>query len=220
MTADADLPDFQRAVAAAYPRLLRRAERLTMNNADACDLVHDTMVRALQRRDRFRVGSSADRWLSTILRRLFVDGYRHDRVADRIVRQLYSGAARLAFDLDAADDRPPAPALWKLFAAEDVHRLLPRLPHHLREPYIMFSFEQLSHREIAGRTGSKSATVATRISRARDRLAGWLVAGRMHPSALLPAGRAVRKAAAAPAKDRVRVKRAARIQQWATNRAA
>ena len=76
-------------IARELPRLQRYARTLTRDEHAAEDLVHDTLLRAHDKRDTFRPGSDPTPWLLAIMRNLFVSGWRksaterkgHDRVA-------------------------------------------------------------------------------------------------------------------------------------------
>ena len=54
--------------------LRRYARRLARCEADADDLVQDTLLRAYQARERFEPGTSVSAWTATILRRVFLTG--------------------------------------------------------------------------------------------------------------------------------------------------
>ena len=66
---DANRAAFEAGSVAAYPRLLSFALSLCRNQADAHDLVQDTIERALRCWALFRDGDAPDRWMLTILRR-------------------------------------------------------------------------------------------------------------------------------------------------------
>src|SRR5262249_50007146 len=70
---------FENGLVAFYSRLFALALRLCRNRADAHDLVQDTVERGLRRRTLFRSGDMPDRWMCTILRRIFVDDCRNRR---------------------------------------------------------------------------------------------------------------------------------------------
>src|SRR5215469_15018347 len=58
------------------PSLQRYARTLSGNDFDAEDLVHDTLVRAYERRASFRTGHDMRVWLLSILHGVFIDGVR------------------------------------------------------------------------------------------------------------------------------------------------
>ena len=88
MTKDASRFDVVGQLAA----LRRYARSLTRDDVDAEDLVHDTLLRAYERRATFRPGRNIRTWLMSILHNRFVDGMRGRRVEASRVAQ----AAELA----------------------------------------------------------------------------------------------------------------------------
>src|SRR4051794_6048215 len=59
--------------------VLRTAQFLTHNAAEAEDLTQETMLKAFQSLDTLQDPRRARPWLMAILRRLRIDSYRHDR---------------------------------------------------------------------------------------------------------------------------------------------
>jgi RNA polymerase sigma factor (sigma-70 family) len=171
---------FEERLVALYPQLFGLALRLCRNNADASDLVQAAFERGLRRRDLFRSGESPDRWMSTILRRIFVDDYRARRRRARLAllneREATTAAA------------PEAIPAWENFTSEDVQRALLFVDRTSREVYSLFVFEQLGQDEIAGRLSIPQRTVATRIFRTRAKLRKILESGAyLRHLALVPA---------------------------------
>ena len=169
--------DFHQAVTAAYPRLLRYARVLTRNVADAEDLVHETIERGLACRASFLRDSAADRWLSTIMRRLFIDRYRHARVEERAERPGIDREAAVEPGRCRIDDGDSSIELWELFTIEDVRRASALLRPCLRSTYVMFTFERRSYAEIASMLSISDRTVASRVFRARLHLRKLLLSG-------------------------------------------
>ena len=64
------------AVAAEIPRLRRYARALLGDDAEADDLIQDTLERALARLPQWRDGENPRKWLFSILHNLHVDGLR------------------------------------------------------------------------------------------------------------------------------------------------
>ena len=154
---------FEEGVVASYPRLLPLALRLCRNPADAHDLVQDTVERGLRRRTLFRTGDTPERWMATILRRIFLDGCRN--------RTRRAAAVALEEDRRAAspadpDERSP----WEAFTVEDVQQALLFLDPASRETFSMFTFGNLGQSEIAERLSISPRTVATRVFRTRGKL--------------------------------------------------
>lgn len=155
-------PEFRAALVRLYPDLLRRAERLTGNPPDARDLLHDAIERGIRQRDLFRSGSTPDRWMATILHRLFIDRYR---LARRRARYEMVDADTVA---DHRGDEPVE--RWQAFSMDDLRRAVAALGPRFRDVYALYAFEGCTHDQIATRLGLRVGTVATRIMRARGKL--------------------------------------------------
>ena len=221
MSQDSQQSAFAAAIAAAYSELLRSARRLTGNTADAQDLVQAAMERALSRQARFRFGASPNRWIARIMRRLFIDEYRHGRVAAQLPRRwrvLFPDRSQPS-EFGEPDLSTAAPA-WESFSIEDVRRAATLLGPTLREPYVMFSFEHRSYAEVGARLSLAPGTVASRVSRARLKLRELLLSGAFTPppptppsgnaAALLSLGKPAQRRRSAEPRGRA----------WAAKRAA
>ncbi len=160
---------FGERIADLYPQLFRQALRLCRNRADASDLAQDAVERALRSRELFRSGERPDRWMYTILRRIFVDDCRAQRRRPRVP---------LLEEHDAVvstDPRPPC--AWEDYSTEDVQRALLCVERTGREVFTMFVFGRLAQKEIARRLSIPQKTVATRIFRVRAKLRQVLASG-------------------------------------------
>jgi len=169
--------EFDDAIVAAYPGLLREALRLTRNHADARDLVQAAIMRALSRRAAFRYGGAPDKWITSILRRMFVDGYRHARTVRQFARSCDPVWPGHEASADGDGQEPARPAAWEAFSIEDVRRAATLLPPALRTAYWMFTFDRLPYDEIAARLAVSQGTVASRVFRARRHLRDVLLSG-------------------------------------------
>jgi len=161
---------FEERLVALYPQLFGLALRLCRNNADAHDLTQAAFERGLRCRDSFRTGDSPDRWMSTILRRIFLDDYRARRRRARLL--LLDDHDRLT----APAPEATAPG-WEELTVEDVQRALLFVDGASRQIYSLFAFEHLAQDEIAQRLSIPQKTVATRIFRTRAKLRKILESG-------------------------------------------
>lgn len=139
--------------------LRRYARSLVRNPDDAEDLVHDTLVRALERRSTFRSGGSIRNWLMSILHNTHIDRLRRDRATHR--RQ---DAALELTELVAPAGQEHAVRLGQ------VRDAFLALPEEQREALHLVAIEELSYHEAADVLNIPVGTLMSRISRARARL--------------------------------------------------
>jgi RNA polymerase sigma-70 factor (ECF subfamily) len=153
---------FERYVLPEIEVLLRVAQSLTGNTADAEDLVQDTLVRAYRSIDRFD-GRYPRAWLLTILRRTHINRNRRRR-------------PELLRDPDAEMDRAAAACAEPADAAVDaafdteVEAALVELPAPFRQTVELVDIGGLSYREAAQVLGVPAGTVMSRLHRARARI--------------------------------------------------
>ena len=57
----------------------------TRNGADADDLVHDTMVKALRYKNNFKEGTNMKGWLYTIMRNIFINNYKRKKFQNTVL---------------------------------------------------------------------------------------------------------------------------------------
>jgi RNA polymerase sigma-70 factor (ECF subfamily) len=69
-------PTLRAAVVALRPVLLALARRMCASEADAADVVHDTLESALQAGHRLAAVENLQAWLITILHRRMIDLFR------------------------------------------------------------------------------------------------------------------------------------------------
>jgi RNA polymerase sigma-70 factor (ECF subfamily) len=148
--------------------LLRRGRRLVGNDADARDLVQETLERALRTFHGFRPGTAVWAWLRTIMNSVWIDGWRRRQAAAKIYHLP-------SIDLLAAAE--PEPEVGAGAGAGTDEEILERLPEAIAQlPPIFRQVLELrlqanrSYGEIAECLGIPSRTVGTRILRARRQL--------------------------------------------------
>jgi len=156
------LDEFQTGLVDLLPRLRRFARVLTHSDADAHDLVQETVERALVKRSGFRPGSRLDSWAFTIMRRIFID-------------QTRSGA-RWARVVSPADERTPDVA-DPAMAGEDLRadalalrEALQGLPEDQRLAVALVLIDGLSYAEAAAVMGVPPGTLTSRLVRGRQTL--------------------------------------------------
>ena len=139
--------------------LRRYALSLTRHPADAEDLVHDTLVKAIERQEQFRLGRNLRTWLLSILHNAFVDGQRARRI-----EALRTAEISYATDIAAPAGQEAAARL------AEVREAFMTLPDDQRAALHLVSIDGLSYDEAAVSLGIPVGTLVSRISRARARL--------------------------------------------------
>lgn len=168
---------FETHVVALLPRLLGVARRLSGNDADAEDLVAESVARAWRSLDTLQCDAAFKGWIFRILHNTFVSEYRR-------------ACARPRFEPIEADDDDEAPfslfeqmhqpfLLWfsnpeqafiDRLLREDLERALAALPEDHRVVVVLADLEEFSYAEIAEMLCVPIGTVRSRLARARSAL--------------------------------------------------
>jgi RNA polymerase sigma factor (sigma-70 family) len=150
------------------PALRRYAWALLRNGEAADDLVQDTLERAISRWHLRRRDGDLRAWLFTIERNLFLSGLRQ-----RNRRGAHLGPEALA-DLPASDTLQDS-----ALGARDLLGSLDQLPEDQRSVLLLVSVEGLSYEDTARVLSVPVGTVMSRLSRAREKLRGYMETGRI-----------------------------------------
>ncbi len=163
-------PSLRTAVVALRPVLLVLARRMCASDADASDVVHDTLESALQAGDRLQAVENLQAWLVTILHRRMIDLFRK-----REREQLGDPPE----GLEVTQEVPLADApLWTRIDGAQLRAAVERLEPEFRQVFTMHAFERRSYRDIAAALEIPQNTVGTRLLRARRKLKMLLLGGR------------------------------------------
>lgn len=142
------------------PALRRYACALLNSPQDADDLVHDTLVRALDKLHTRRKDGEVRPWLFAIMHNLFVSQLRKGRVGSWIARPDQADPGGLA---------APAGQEHRLRWG-DLLCALKSLPFEQRTVVVLVSIEDMSYAEVSRVLGIPIGTVMSRLSRGRERL--------------------------------------------------
>ncbi|MBI3948061.1 MAG: sigma-70 family RNA polymerase sigma factor [Armatimonadetes bacterium] len=150
--------------------LYRSALRMTRNEADAEDLVQDTLLRAFQFFHQFQSGSNFRAWVFKILSNTFINQYRRRSRQPETVS--YDGGedfylySQLVENRDSEWGDPEKLVLNKL-QYEDILAAIDRLPDDYRIAVTLSDVEGFSYKEIAEIVGCPIGTVRSRLNRGR-----------------------------------------------------
>ncbi|MBC7224336.1 MAG: sigma-70 family RNA polymerase sigma factor [Anaerolineae bacterium] len=172
----------------AYQRLVYNLTYRMLGNAqDAEDAAQETFLRAFQHLHTYDPRRKFANWILSIASHHCVDRLRRRRKRwaslDEMSEQGHSVPSRGESLEEAA---------MASEAAEEVQRLLERMPPRDRLALILFYWYEMSHREIAEVTGSSVSAVKSRLHRARLALARMLREGRAAGERAPTGGRTVR----------------------------
>jgi RNA polymerase sigma-70 factor, ECF subfamily len=144
------------------PALRRYAWTLVRDESEADDLVQECLVRALDRLHTCASPSDLRPWLFTIMHNLHCNRWRRAR------RHL-----RLNARLPKIDEgqRPPQTISLEM---KDVIRGLSTLPEEQQHVLLLVAVEGFEYAEAARILDIPVGTVMSRLSRARDRLRGFV----------------------------------------------
>jgi RNA polymerase sigma-70 factor, ECF subfamily len=142
-------------------RLWRYALMLSRARDVADDLVQATCLRAIQRADQFVPGTRVDRWLFAILRSIWLNEIRSQRVRE-------GGGFVDAQDVLTTDG---AREIEMNITASAVLRAIDRLPEAQRETILLVYGEGYSYAEAAAALGIPIGTVMSRLAAGRAALA-------------------------------------------------
>ena len=159
-------------IEACIPALRRYAAALLRNREDADDLVHDCLVRALDKLHTRREDADIRAWLFAIMHNLFISQLRRakTRPAGEPLDETHDAAMSVRADQESS-------LHWR-----DLVRGLNRLPVEQRTVVLLISVEDLSYAEAAAVLGIPIGTVMSRLARGRERLRVMLDEGEVRPA--------------------------------------
>jgi RNA polymerase sigma-70 factor (ECF subfamily) len=154
-----------RALAECHDILLRYLVRSIGNRMTAEDILHDAIVRALERSEQLREAGNVRAWFERILRSALADYWRKKMLDARRQRVL----ERISTERDTADDAGS-------HACRCVHELLPTIAPAYAD--LLWHADMLGEprQTIAAAMHTTPGTVAVRLHRARRALRSRLVA--------------------------------------------
>lgn len=150
---------FVDGIMSSIPSLRAFAISLTRNVDRAEDLVQDTVLRALSRREGFEEGTNMQAWLFTILRNSF---FTTHRTKGREVEDADGHHAATLVTIPDQHDR---------LVIKDLQAALEQLSSEQRAAILLVGADGLTYEEAAEALNCAVGTVKSRVNRARTRLA-------------------------------------------------
>lgn len=158
MPTDEITPDPREEIVDHIGAMRAFALSLARNDAEADDLVQESLVKAWKNLDKFQAGTNLQAWLFTILRNTF---YSQRRKRGREVGDPDGIAAERLAEKPAHDGRLQMREFLEAFAT---------LPVEQREALSLVGASGFSYEEAAEMCGVKIGTIKSRANRGRARL--------------------------------------------------
>ena len=172
----ADQKDFMDLAEDLMDPLYAYARRLTLNDAEAEDLLQDTYLRAYTNFSQFAEDTNLRAWMYRIMTNRFIDTKKRlklrpaidDRTVDDEMADIY-----LFENTSGVSDRTSESAEME-FLSElpdmEIKEALESLPEHQRIPVLLADIEGFSYQEIADFMDVPLGTVMSRLHRGRKTL--------------------------------------------------
>jgi RNA polymerase sigma-70 factor (sigma-E family) len=137
--------------------LLRAAQAITGNRADAEDLLQATLVKAYQSWDRIDDPAALDAYVRRVMMNTHISGWRRRRV-----------------DEYPTDELPDSPTGEDATGDSDLHdvvqRAIDRLPRQMRAAVMLRYYDDMTEPEVAAALGISVGTVKSTVARAVAKL--------------------------------------------------
>jgi RNA polymerase sigma-70 factor (sigma-E family) len=137
--------------------LLRAAQAMTGNRADAEDLLQATLVKAYQSWDRIDDPAALDTYVRRVMVNTHISGWRKRRV-----------------DEYPTDELPDSPSGEDATRDSDLHdvvqRAIDRLPRQMRAAVMLRFYDDMTEPEVAAALGVSVGTVKSTVARAVAKL--------------------------------------------------
>lgn len=153
--------EFNELLVGSSEHLRPYAINLTRDPEAAKDLYQETLCRALANKDKYGTGTNIKAWLYTIMRNIFINDYRRNKLQQAIF-----------------DNRPNEEVKQKKEASvsveseyrhKEIKTAVSRLPQIFKTPFLLY-FEGYKYHEIAMALSEPLGTIKSRIHFARKLL--------------------------------------------------
>lgn len=154
---------FEREALLHLDALFSFALKLSRSRDDAEDLVSDTMLRALERWEQYRMGTNIRAWLFTILYHLFVSRKRRIDAREVLAAEDADGHA----PFEPVGETDPEGRYYDSFIDEQVVAAIEALPDEYRSAVMLSDVQGMRYSEVAEALNVPEGTVKSRLFRGR-----------------------------------------------------
>jgi RNA polymerase sigma-70 factor (ECF subfamily) len=149
------------------------AYKLTKNSDDAKDLFQETAYRAITNQEKFKVGTNLKAWLFTVMRNIFINGYRKKMKSNTI----FDSTDNLYY-LNAGSQTVGNSAESTMMMNE-LQALIDNLEDGIRIPFLLHYYGY-KYQEISEQLHLPLGTIKSRIFFARKELKAMIEARYQH----------------------------------------
>jgi RNA polymerase sigma factor (sigma-70 family) len=136
---------------------------LTQDSEQAKDLYQETLYKAIANKDKYNIGTNIRAWLYTIMRNIFINGYRRKVKRNTVLK-------------DPSEDYSVVNSFGSVYsnaemnmALKDIQKKIQSLPEIFKQPFNLY-FEGYKYHEIADTMNEPLGTIKSRIHFARKLL--------------------------------------------------
>ncbi len=167
--------EFKKAILNYVDDLYRFALSISHDTTVAEDLVSETVLKALENRNKLKDKTKLKQWMLRIVSNSFIDERRRAKRIQKV--SIEKGSRQKSFSLfemvtnsSFTEDGTPEKKLIQKLSNETIHQAIQGLPDVFRVAFVLCEVEELSYQEIAATLKIKVGTVRSRIARARSML--------------------------------------------------
>lgn len=155
------------------------AYKLTNSESASQDLIQDTMYRAITNLDKFKEGTNLKAWLITIMKNIFINGYRKKKREQDVIYQTDEITDNHLLNVGYKEETSEF-----ILVNETLREAFKRLKDDYKVPFMMH-YEGYKYQEIADELDIPLGTVKSRIFFARKELAEYLESQGIHHSSIV-----------------------------------
>jgi len=158
---------FEELAVPLFDQLYNFAHWLTRDRSEAEDLVQETYAKALRGFSSFQLGTNFRAWMYRILRNTFLTSRTGLKTTMTVPLEPEEDNLELPIERETPEAMLIERSNWQL-----IQNAIEELPLHYREILLLCDLEELSYCEISETLSIPLGTVMSRLSRARNTLAG------------------------------------------------
>ena len=148
---------FERDLVLLIPKLRSRARHISKSLAYVEDLVQDTILRMLERRDIYKEQGNFSGWAYTVMMNIWRSDMRRNNKSKEI-------------QVEILPEVPVPPMQENNLNTKEMIGILKKLPHHQREILILCEVQDMKYKDAAEQLNIPIGTVRSRMSRAKSTL--------------------------------------------------